>query len=206
VRPDERASEARIVTANASRYLTQLCRHAVAIGHHGARLMDGHPQLNNGVHVDVSSRGAQATITLTRMGQCNVWVDAAGLTARIDAAGEDELEQIQAIIGADLNRITRGEDIRVTWQRVDAVSRPNRLHPPGIRSHSLMDRRRRACIVAVAGVVALVLVLHAGLGVALVKTPIAGAAIAVIVLVVLLKLVIVTAGLARRRARAHRLD
>jgi hypothetical protein len=109
-----RSSEARIETANASRYLVQFCKHAAKIGDH---LKHGHMR---GEHARPEVRGVEftdrhGTLDLS-WGRCVLDADSDGLTVRVDADTEDHLREVQNIIAADLHRFGHRDNVTVTWQ------------------------------------------------------------------------------------------
>ncbi|OLF17683.1 hypothetical protein BU204_10190 [Actinophytocola xanthii] len=101
-------------TANASRYLVQLCTHAAKVGDH---LQHGHLR---GAHARPEVRGVEYSDTHGTLdlswGRCVLDVDPDGLTIRVDADTEDHLRGIQDIIAADLQRFGHRDSVAVTWQ------------------------------------------------------------------------------------------
>lgn len=198
------SSEARIETDNAGRYLTQLCRHAAAMAHQGGRLIRRHTPTTDNLDLRVESSDTDATITLGSWGRCTVRADAAVLTARIDAADENTLEQIQEIIGSNLNRFGQREGTTVIWQRLATRDAPD---PPGLPDAgpgSLGTQRGRMSMVLVTLTVVLVAALHLGLGgAALMNSTWTGGTVGLLLLVVAIKAAIVLGGFAFRRMRSH---
>lgn len=112
--------EARIETGRASRYLTQLCKHATSMnGAHGHRArshLHGAPE-RSAVQVEADWTDTSATLTFTPGGRCNLSADATTLTVHIDASDEDSLQRIQDIITNDLERFGQRDHLSVRWAR-----------------------------------------------------------------------------------------
>jgi hypothetical protein len=113
-------SEAYVLTQHASRYLTQLCRHADAVSRRpGQRLHDHlgpageHPRIR---HVERSD--TNATLDFDQ-GRCTVHAEPDALTLRIAADDMDRLRRIEDLIAADLQRFGTREHLTVTWRNGD---------------------------------------------------------------------------------------
>ncbi len=108
-------AEARVETANASRYLVQLCRHASKIGGH----LRGHARPDV---LGVEFSNTHGTLELS-WGRCVLDADPEALTVRVEAATEEHLRGIQDIVTADLERFGHRDEPAVTW-RVSAARLP----------------------------------------------------------------------------------
>jgi hypothetical protein len=109
-------AETTIQTANARRFLVQLCKHATKVGHGlrhlHSRMAHARPEVLN---VDWSN--THGTLDLS-WGQCTLDADPTTLTVRVEADGEENLRRVQDLITADLERFGRREQVSVTWQQV----------------------------------------------------------------------------------------
>lgn len=112
------SAHAEISTSRASRYLTQLCKHAAAMGSrhrpgmHGATGMPA----RRGVDVRAEYSDSHGVLTFTPWGSCTLTATATTLTLRIDAADEQSLHTIQDILTSDLHRMGRRAGLSVSWQ------------------------------------------------------------------------------------------
>jgi hypothetical protein len=109
------SAEARIDTDRPSRYLGQLCKHAVAMGHggHGQRM---HPGALQQVQVRAEWSDTRGRLTFTPWGECTLIADANTLSLPIDARDQAGLRNIQRIIANNLRRAGHHQDVMVTWQ------------------------------------------------------------------------------------------
>ncbi|MFL6124890.1 DUF2218 domain-containing protein [Actinophytocola sp.] len=109
-------AETTIQTANASRYLVQQCQHATKIGHRlrhlHTRAAHERPEV-----LDADWSDTHGTITLS-WGRCVLDAGPTTLTVRVEAADEENLHRVQAIIAADLERFGRPEGVTVVWRLV----------------------------------------------------------------------------------------
>jgi hypothetical protein len=125
-------AEARIDTERACRYLTQLCKHAAAMG--GAQSHRPRVHLRGAigrreVHVQADWTDNRGTLTFTPWGQCTLAADATVLTVRIEASDEDNLQRIRDVITRDLERFGRRDQLAVNWHQGDAQRTPRRDRP-----------------------------------------------------------------------------
>jgi hypothetical protein len=111
--------EAQVETERASRYLVQFCKHAAAMGGGGHTMrMHLHGMLNRrDVQVAAEWSDTRGAVTFTPWGRCTLASDTKTLTLRIEAAGEDGLEQIRDVVSRDLERFSRRDPLTVTWHR-----------------------------------------------------------------------------------------
>ncbi|HEX6353120.1 DUF2218 domain-containing protein [Actinophytocola sp.] len=110
-------AETIIRTANASRYLAQLCGHATKIGHRMRHLharMAGHARPDV---LDVDWSDTHGTLDLS-WGRCTMDANPTTLTVRVQAADEENLRRVQDLIAADLERFGRRDGLSVAWQQV----------------------------------------------------------------------------------------
>lgn len=97
-------AEARIQTAQPSRYLVQLCRHASSISHKILQLHPGKTQTRPEVqHVEWSDTAG--TLTLS-WGRCTMQAGQDTLTVRAEAANEENLQRIQSLRGQQESQAT----------------------------------------------------------------------------------------------------
>jgi len=167
-------AEAHVHTERPSRYLVQLCQHASQMRqhlgdrprpHHG----EGTPAPPEVQHVEWSDTHG---IVRLNWGQWTLQATEAILTLRVEAATENDLQQIQGLLAGRLEKIGRRDHLTVNWQRPDAptvqpgdtdhVDAPLLTEPP----HRSENTRRwvwargRPLIAAVA----LLVGVHLGLG------------------------------------------
>ncbi|MFL6114981.1 MAG: DUF2218 domain-containing protein [Catenulispora sp.] len=125
--------QTRIPTGRASRYLTQLCRHASRIGgqesqggHGGHAGSMRHGRTGGGVpergdiEIDARWTDTEGVIGFAPHGRCLVKANDTELVVRIEADEEDKLARIQRIITDDLNRFGHRDGLDVHWQRIEA--------------------------------------------------------------------------------------
>lgn len=195
--------QARIETDRATRYLTQLIKHATAMAGTGGHRIPGHKPITDEVEVTIESSETDGVIAFGSWGRCTLHAGTDALTAHIDAADEEKLARIQTIIGRNLDRFARREGITVDWQRTD----DSRGHaaPDDRPAPATADRRRLAAVAVPAVVAALAIALHLGLGAAVLTNGnwIRGTAGLILVLV-LAKAAVVLGGIAFRRKWSHR--
>ncbi len=111
-------AEAHIKTAQPSRYLIQLCRHANSINHKILRPHAGKAQMRPQIqHVEWSDTAGTLTFS---WGRCTLQAGPDTLTARAEAASQESLQRIQDLITRNLERFGRRDHLKVTWQRPQA--------------------------------------------------------------------------------------
>src|SRR5262245_27240914 len=117
-------SEARIPIQRADRYLTQLCRHAEAMGERGSQhLRDRssrdatYPRLRD---IQRSDTGA---VLRFDQGRCVVRAEPDALVLSADAGEVESLWRIEALIAADLERFGSRDHVTVTWQTEPTADR-----------------------------------------------------------------------------------
>ena len=115
-------SEAHVPTQQAARYLTQLCRHADAVGGHAGRHLHDHagpahehPRMR---HVERSDTAATLDFD---QGRCTMHAGPDALVLRAEADDAESLRRIEDLIAADLERFGTREHLTVTW-RGDATA------------------------------------------------------------------------------------
>jgi hypothetical protein len=110
-------AETTIQTANASRYLVQLCEHATKIGHRMRHLHSRMAAHTRPEVLDVDWSDTHGTLNLS-WGRCTLDADPTTLTVRVEATDEENLRRVQDLIAADLERFGRRDGLSVTWQQV----------------------------------------------------------------------------------------
>lgn len=106
-------AEARIETDRPSRYLVQLCEHANAMAGSQGRTHSG--RAHHQVRVRAERSDTHGVIHFEPWGRCTLEATATTLVLRIEATAEDGLRRVRDIIGADLARFGRRDDLTVEW-------------------------------------------------------------------------------------------
>lgn len=151
-------STARIATSRAERYRDQLARHGAGMLRHahgegGA----GVPPIQDAVTVDGT------VILVLAWGRCTVTASEDELLLIAEAANADDLARIQAGVGSRVARISRRDGLAVTWTTAEGEA----SHPAARRA-----ARPSAGVVGAVSAVAIlgaVVVIHLGLGAALLR-------------------------------------
>ncbi|ALV33080.1 DUF2218 domain-containing protein [Streptomyces sp. CdTB01] len=204
-------AEARVETERASRYLDQLCRHAQQMGRHphyrpGAHGGDDTHRPPEVRHVEWSDTDGTVRLSLGR------WILQAtpdALVLRVEAAGEEDLQRMQDLIAARVEKIGRRDHLSVTWQQSEAPGTDDQAHVPHPTEHGHPGgMTSRWTVRAVAGVVALMAVAHLVLGGSLLAASKwlgwgAGAVVLALVLVKVVGMGGFVAHRRRKRARWH---
>jgi len=168
-------AEAHVKTERASRYLIQLSRHADHMRQlHRSRTYDGadtHAPPEVG-HVEWSDTDG---IVRLSVGQWTMHATSDTLTLRVEAATEENLQQIQALLAARLEKIGGRDHLTVDWQppQASTVEQPGQPdtaddpRPDPVEEAVVARRGHRATMVLTSlgalGVV-LALAVHVGLG------------------------------------------
>ena len=204
-------AEARVETERASRYLDQLCRHAQQMGRHPHYRPGSHgngdthrpPEVR---HVEWSDTDGTVLLSLGR------WILQAtpdALVLRVEAAGEEDLLRMQDLIAARVEKIGRRDHLAVTWQQSEAPGTGDQAPAPHPTEHGHPGAlTNRWTVRAVAGVVALMAVVHLVLGGSLLAASKwlgwgAGAVVLALVLVKVIGMGGFVAHRRRKRARWH---
>jgi hypothetical protein len=109
-------SEARIPTGRAERYLTQLGRHAEAIGHRAGHA--GHDTAEPGrPRLRAVDRSESAAVLRFDQGRCTVEAAPDALVVRVETDDAASRRRIEQLIAADLERFGHRDGLAVTWQR-----------------------------------------------------------------------------------------
>ncbi len=120
------SAEADIQTENAARYLARLCGHAGKMGAAGHRLRHRRPSSARGDAPpevrSVECSETQGTVTLDR-GQWTMRARPGRLTVRAEAADEESLRRIQALLTTRLQDLGRREHLTVAWRPATAEAR-----------------------------------------------------------------------------------
>ncbi len=181
-------SEARIATDRASRYLTQLCRHAGQMsrglrhrpGAHGG---DVPPRVEHAQGSDTDG------IIKFAFGQCALQATQDTLTLRAEAADEDGLRRIQEGITRRLETIGRRDQLTVTWQQDSPGDGADNTpaHPA-----QAAPRPRRVMIIGLIAAGLLIVAVHVGLfGGAVTSSPWTKWGVNAILALVLVKVVLI---------------
>ncbi|MGW5361938.1 DUF2218 domain-containing protein [Actinopolymorpha pittospori] len=116
-------SDARVETAQARRYLKQLCQHANAISRHTGRGMHSH-RVADTTELrlrEVESSEANAVLMFDQ-GSCTIHAEAEILTLRVEADNAADLRRIEETVAADLERFGNRERLTVPWRSHDDSS------------------------------------------------------------------------------------
>jgi hypothetical protein len=115
------AAEAQVRTEDPDRYLTQLCRHAQQVHRlrHRPRNHGGDGQPPKVHRVECSEASGMISFG---WGQCTMQATPGTLTLRAEAADEESLQRVQAIIARDIERFGKRNRLTVNWQRAQAPS------------------------------------------------------------------------------------
>lgn len=205
-RPDEDltvpVAEAHVPTPRAGRFLVQLCRHAEAMSGKALHLHgDGAGQARPEVlHVECSD--TEGSIQFN-WGRCVLQSTSDTLTVRVEVADEDQLQRIQGLLAADLERFGRRDDLKVAWHRIESsAAEPTDTAAAPSTGHTPVRRKRGTTILLVVAV-GLAVAAHVAFGgAALASWRWTSVAADILLAVVVLKIVVV-ALLARRRFRGH---
>jgi hypothetical protein len=165
-------AEARVETERASRYLVQLCGHAQQMGrrpHHRPRVHGGGDTHRPPEVHDVEWSDTHGTVRLS-LGQWTMRATPEVLVLRAEALDEEDLQRMQDLIAARLEKIGRRDHLTVAWQRPEA----SRTHhgaddrtdvPPSPQEPGRTGRAARPwTLKAVVGVAALMVAAHLVLG------------------------------------------
>jgi hypothetical protein len=114
------ASQARVLTGRASRYLTQLCQHTGqlgALGRHALARRHGHGDGGAAPmprHTEIS--GSDGVIDFGGAARCTLHATGEALELSAEAADQQQLRGIQEAITGRLERIGRRDRLTVTWE------------------------------------------------------------------------------------------
>src|SRR3954468_1556922 len=179
-----------VATTRPGRYLHQLCRHVDELSRHPHHAV--HP--GGGGGPEHPAPGADARVTWTDTAgvidlgrsRCTLTADDEVLTLRAEADDAADLQRLQALITARLERFGRREHLTVAWQ----AARPVLVATTDGRSGTGTRRfPRRTVGLVVLGT--LVVALHVALGAAAVSVPWwTSPALDVVVAVVVVKLLV----------------
>jgi hypothetical protein len=199
--------QAQIQTDRASRYLVQFCKHAAAMGGggHTPRMHLHAPLARGEVQVAAEWSDTSGTVTFTPWGRCTLSADDRILTLRIDADDEDGAARIRDVVTRDFERFTRRDPVTVTWQRSESPGAAPFRHTDELTAKPRRGFPRRGLQTIL---LALAVVLVAGLHVGLAGTVVAQSrwtdiAINVVAALVVVKITLIVwahSGVRRRRA------
>lgn len=189
-------AEATVRTERASRYLTQLCRHADHMRH---RMPDA-LRPNGSTAAPPRVLHAEATDTEGTIafdaGRCTLRATRDTLLVRIEAPDHQGRQRIQDGLTDRLEKIGRRDGVQVDWQPSDTPAAPSApTDTPAAPAQQRPPRRRaRGQVLTLAAVGVLVIALHLGLGGALLESaPWAGWAADLVLAAVALKLLAIAA-------------
>jgi len=182
-------AEALIETPRAERFLTQLCRHAEAMGGKARHLHGGDGQPRPEV-VDVEYAGNDGKIVFT-WGDCVLRSTSDTLAVRVEAGDADRLARIQRILTADLERFGRRDGLTVSWQGGSVAGDTGRA-------------KARGTTIALAVAVVVAITAHVVAGSAAVAAWRWTSVAADILLALVILKIVVVAVFARHRFRLHR--
>jgi hypothetical protein len=133
-------AEAHVQTTRASRYLIQFCKHADSMSRHGGHGMHlGEALTRRDVQVRADWSDTRGVVTFSPWGQCTVTADEVSLTFRVEANGEENLQQIQDVITRDLDRFARRDGLTVTWQPASPALWVLPRHPRPAQAHTCLN-------------------------------------------------------------------
>jgi multisubunit Na+/H+ antiporter MnhF subunit len=184
-------AEAHIVTPRAERFLTQLCRHAEAMGGKARHLHGGDGQARPEV-VKVEYAENEAKIAFS-WGDCTLRSTSDTLAVHIEADDADKLAGLQGILTADLERFGQRDGLTVNWPG-DAATKSD---PVGAA------RRSRTTTIALVVAAALAVGAHLAFGGAVLAAWRWTSVAADILLALVILKVVAAALFARYRVRGH---
>jgi hypothetical protein len=119
-------ADARIQTEHASRYLARLCQHISKIKNKGPQLrhqrpshLPGAARSRHDMQADVEWTGTHGTVTFS-WGKITMLASPDTLTLHAEAADDENLLQIQALVAERLAKFGSREHLKVNWQRLEA--------------------------------------------------------------------------------------
>ena len=153
---DAEVLEGHVVTDRPDRYIKQLCQHAAALGRRGPREFKAHGSEQEPlreVSIGASWTGSTGVIDLAPWGRCELNAVADGFDVRIEADSAEHVARIADRIERNIARIGKGS-LPIKWT-----------------SDWVGPRSRRTQVLTATGVlvVALVVVVHLGIGALLVE-------------------------------------
>jgi len=162
-------AEAHVRTERASRYLVQLCRHAGQMSRHPfprphTSGLDTHapPAVR---HVEWDDTRGMVTLN---QGRWTLDATPDTLTLRAEAETEEDLQRIQDLLAARLEKIGRRDHLTVVWQRLDTPDQRSEEDDLALEKpvHAKNNARRWSLARrwAFAGIVAVLIAVHLGLG------------------------------------------
>jgi hypothetical protein len=187
-------AEAHIVTPRAERFLTQLCRHAEAMGGKARHLHGGDGQARPEV-VKVEYAENEGKITFS-WGECTLRSTSDTLAVHVEADDEDKLARLQGILTADLERFGKRDGLEVSWLGGAAVQLGDPNQAGGV------FRRSPGMTIALVMAVALAVVAHVVFGAAALSAW-RWTGVAADILLALIVLKIVAAALLAKRRFGH---
>ncbi|GAA4127414.1 hypothetical protein GCM10022215_37860 [Nocardioides fonticola] len=172
-------STARIDTVRGERYRDQLARHGAGM------LRKAREEGGAGMPPIRETSTVEGAVVLDlAWGRCTVRAEPDALVLVAEAATAADLERIQAGVGSRVTRIGRRDGLTATWSAVEGDPASEVDSPPA-RHGSIIGGT------AIAVILAMVIVVHLGLGAALLRAHWAWWALLALGIVVVAKLVVV---------------
>ncbi|WP_063824468.1 DUF2218 domain-containing protein [Streptomyces sp. CdTB01] len=205
-------AEARVETDRPSRYLVQLCKHFSNKGRHLGQRAHAHSGGDAQALRDMRAVAEQAQVEWSDTegevslpwGRIILQAAPGALTMHVEAVTEEDLGRLQDLVAGHIERFGRRDGLRVSWQRPEspAFFPEASVGTAGAPGGGAVQRRRHLKAIGLAAVVALVLLVHLGLGGAvLANWRWTGWTVGAVLAVVLVKVVLL-GGFAVRRGRA----
>jgi hypothetical protein len=117
------AAEALVQTEHPVRYLAQLCKHASKMAGHLPHRPRGH---NGGGPPEIRHAECSATsgIITLNWGRWTMQATPGTLRLRAEAGNQEDLQRIQDLLTARMEKIGRRDQLTVTWQPAEAPTAP----------------------------------------------------------------------------------
>ncbi|MET9817255.1 MULTISPECIES: DUF2218 domain-containing protein [unclassified Streptomyces] len=165
-------AEARVETERPSRYLVQLCKHFSNKGRHLGHRTHAHQGGDAQALRDMRTVAEQAQVKWSDTagevglpwGRITMGTVTGALTLRVQAADEEDLSRLQGLVAGHIERFGRREGLRVSWQRSETAADSEVVHTAEVSGGGVVPRRRYLRVTALVAVIALVLIVHLGLG------------------------------------------
>ncbi|MFC5803075.1 DUF2218 domain-containing protein [Streptomyces formicae] len=202
-------AEARVETERPSRYLVQLCKHFAGKGRHLGHRPLAHRGVDAQAWSDMRAVAGQAQVTWSDnegevtlpWGRIFLRAAPGALELCAEGATDEDLRRLQDLAAGHVERFGRREGLQVRWRQGPGTA-AEAVVPPGAPEAGTVRPRRHLGVAAVVAVVALALVVHLGLGGAiLANLRWTGWAVGGVVAMVLVK-AIVLGGFAVHRRRS----
>jgi hypothetical protein len=107
-------AEAGVATANAARYLAQVCRHFSQLRRHASKVHEDESSPTD-LEVQVDWSAVEGRVTFDGLGRCILNAGSDGLALHAEAADEERLQRVQELVGSHLERFGAREQLEVHW-------------------------------------------------------------------------------------------